>query len=68
MFSIRNGLIEGDALSPLLFNFTLEYAIRMVQVNQDGLKLYGRVRLEPVGTWRRTGGGGSEGETGEWIG
>jgi hypothetical protein len=26
-FPILNGLQEGDALSPLLFNFALEYAI-----------------------------------------
>ena len=36
---VRNGLKQGDALSPLLFNFALEYAIIRFQVNQDGFKL-----------------------------
>jgi len=40
-FRIRNGLKQGDALSPLRLNFALDCAIKRVQVNQDGSKLNG---------------------------
>ena len=45
IFPIRNGLKQGDVLSPLLLNFALEYIIRRVQVHQDGLKLNGTHQL-----------------------
>jgi hypothetical protein len=45
-FPIMNGLIQGDTLSPLLFNIALDYAIKRIQVNQDGLKLNGAASKE----------------------
>jgi hypothetical protein len=38
-------LKKGDALSPLLFNFALKYAIQRVQINQVGEKLNGAHQL-----------------------
>jgi hypothetical protein len=44
-FLVRNCLKQRDALSPLLFNFSSEYATLKVQEIQVGLKLNGTRQL-----------------------
>ena len=42
---IQQVVKERDALLPLFYNFTLEHAIRRVQVNHNGLELNGTHQL-----------------------
>jgi hypothetical protein len=44
MFPIQNGL-KYDDLSPIFFNFFLEYAIMKIKENQVGLQLNGTHQL-----------------------
>jgi hypothetical protein len=44
-FPIQNGLKQGDALSPLLLNIALDYAIWKVEENHIGLKFNGTHQL-----------------------
>jgi hypothetical protein len=40
MFPVRNDLKQGDALTPLLFNFALEYAIRRFQESRFEIRFW----------------------------
>jgi hypothetical protein len=44
-FDILNGLKQGDALSSVLFNLALEYVVRSIIENREGLSMNGIIQL-----------------------
>jgi hypothetical protein len=48
-FPVQNGLKQGDTVSPLLFNFAFEYAIRKIQEICEGLEFSGTHELVVFG-------------------
>jgi len=42
---VRKSLKQGEALSPLLFKFALEFSIQKNHAKQDGIKWNGRHQL-----------------------
>jgi hypothetical protein len=51
MSPIKNGLKQGEALQPLIFNSALEYIIRRVQVTQGWLEINGYTSPSSVCRW-----------------
>jgi hypothetical protein len=49
-FPIQKGLKQGDALSPLISNFVLEYTIIKIQESEERLELGGTYQLL-AGLW-----------------
>ena len=45
MYPINTVMKQGDAWTPLILNFSLDYAIRSVYVNLESLKLNGKHQL-----------------------
>jgi len=55
LFHNKDGLKLGDALSPLLFNFDIDCAVRSVHVNHEGFKLNGTFQFSVVVACKETG-------------